>query len=41
MSGTSTGVQPPPPGTYAAGPDRFSITFTTRHMFGLGRVTGS
>lgn len=31
----------PDPGTYDVDPTRSSIRFTTRHMFGLGAVTGS
>jgi polyisoprenoid-binding protein YceI len=40
MSETAT-VQIPPPGTYRLDPAASSITFTTRHMFGLGGVRGS
>ncbi len=44
---TSTDPHPNPamavaaPGTYRADPSRSSVTFTTRHMFGLGGVSGS
>ena len=31
----------PAPGVYAVDPARSSITFTTKHMFGLGTVTGT
>lgn len=31
----------PAPGTYRLDPARSSTTFTTRHLFGLGKVTGS
>lgn len=34
-------VQLPPTGKYTADPQRSSITFTTRHMFGLGKVKGT
>jgi NAD(P)H:quinone oxidoreductase type IV len=34
-------VQLPPAGTYQVDPARSSITFTTRHLFGLGRVNGT
>ena len=34
-------VQLPPAGTYEVDPGLSSLTFTTRHMFGLGRVTGT
>lgn len=34
-------VQLPPAGTYEVDPARSSLTFTTRHMFGLGKVTGT
>jgi polyisoprenoid-binding protein YceI len=30
----------PPPGHYDIDPDRSRVTFTTRHLFGLGRVKG-
>lgn len=33
-------AQVPPAGTYRLDPVRSSITFTTRHMFGLAGVTG-
>jgi polyisoprenoid-binding protein YceI len=32
---------PPPPGTYRLDADRSTISFTTRHFFGLGKVTGT
>lgn len=41
MSGTASGVQLPPPGIYTVDPKWSSITFTTRHMFGMGSVTGN
>ena len=31
----------PAPGVYAVDPSRSTITFTTKHMFGLGKVTGT
>lgn len=31
----------PAPGTYRLDPARSSTTFITRHLFGLGKVTGS
>ena len=31
----------PQPGHYDIDPDRSRVTFATRHLFGLGRVTGS
>lgn len=34
-------VQLPPAGTYEVDPARSSLTFSTRHMFGLGKVTGT
>jgi NAD(P)H:quinone oxidoreductase type IV len=34
-------VQLPPAGTYEVDPAGSSLTFTTRHMFGLGKVTGA
>lgn len=34
-------VQLPPAGTYEVDPARSTLTFTTRHMFGLGKVTGT
>src|ERR1700745_30158 len=40
MSTTSTAVQAPPAGRYAIDPAGASITFVTRHMFGLGKVRG-
>lgn len=41
MNSPATGVRLPPPGSYTVDPDRSSITFATRHLFGLGAVTGS
>jgi polyisoprenoid-binding protein YceI len=40
MSDTAT-VQIPAAGTYRLDPETSSISFATRHMFGLGGVTGS
>ena len=40
MSTTSSAVQAPPAGRYAIDPAGSSITFVTRHMFGLGKVRG-
>src|SRR5260370_28939973 len=40
MSTPSTAVQAPPAGRYAIDPARSSVTFVTRHMFGLGKVRG-
>ncbi len=34
-------VELPPAGTYTVDPERSSISFTTRHMFGLGKVNGT
>jgi NAD(P)H:quinone oxidoreductase type IV len=34
-------VQLPPAGAYTVDPERSSIGFTTRHMFGLGKVNGT
>ncbi|MBK6010428.1 NAD(P)H:quinone oxidoreductase [Streptomyces sp. MBT53] len=34
-------VSLPPAGTYVIDPARSSVTFTTRHLFGLGRVSGT
>jgi polyisoprenoid-binding protein YceI len=34
-------VAPPPPGTYRLDPDRSTVRFTTTHVFGLGKVTGT
>lgn len=34
-------VELPPAGTYTVDPERSSIGFTTRHMFGLGKVNGT
>ena len=36
-----TTVSIPPAGTYKVDPGASSVTFATRHMFGLGGVTGS
>jgi polyisoprenoid-binding protein YceI len=35
------GVARPPAGTYRIDPAHSTVTFTTTHMFGLGRVRGS
>lgn len=40
MPATSTAVQAPPAGRYAIGPVGSSVTFVTKHMFGLGKVRG-
>src|SRR6267378_2479879 len=40
MSTTSTAVQAPPAGRYAIDPAGSSLTFATKHMFGLGKVRG-
>jgi polyisoprenoid-binding protein YceI len=40
MSETAT-VQIPAPGTYRLDPENASISFATRHMFGLGGVRGN
>jgi polyisoprenoid-binding protein YceI len=37
----ATAVQIPPTGTYRVDPAASQITFTSRHMFGLGPVKGS
>ena len=34
-------VELPPAGTYTVDPERSSIGFTTRHLFGLGKVNGT
>jgi polyisoprenoid-binding protein YceI len=34
-------IQVPAPGQYTIDPRRSTIEFTTRHMFGMGKVTGS
>jgi polyisoprenoid-binding protein YceI len=34
-------VPPPPPGRYAINPERSTVTFTTRHLFGLAPVRGT
>jgi polyisoprenoid-binding protein YceI len=41
MSTTSTAVQAPPAGRYAIDPAGSSVTFVTKHMFGLGKVRGT
>ena len=41
MSTTSTAVQAPPVGRYVIDPDGSSVTFVTKHMFGLGQVRGT
>jgi polyisoprenoid-binding protein YceI len=38
---TEQAVSIPATGTYYLDPSRSSITFVTRHMFGLGQVTGT
>jgi polyisoprenoid-binding protein YceI len=40
MSTTSAAVQAPPAGRYAIDPAGSSVTFVTKHMFGLGKVRG-
>lgn len=40
MSTTSSAVQAPPAGRYAIDPAGSSVTFATKHMFGLGKVRG-
>ena len=40
MSTTSTAVQAPSAGRYALDPAGSSVTFVTKHMFGLGQVRG-
>ena len=40
MSTTSTAVQAPPAGRCAINPAGSSVTFVTRHMFGVGKVRG-
>ena len=40
MPTTSTAVQAPSVGRYAIEPTGSSVTFVTRHMFGLGKVSG-
>ena len=40
MLTTSTAIQAPPAGRYAIDPAGSSVTFVTRHMFGLGKVRG-
>jgi polyisoprenoid-binding protein YceI len=41
MSTPLTARQAPPAGRYALDPAGSSVTFETRHMFGLGRVRGT
>jgi polyisoprenoid-binding protein YceI len=41
MSTTSTAVQAPPVGRYVIDPAGSSVTFVTKHMFGLGKVRGT
>lgn len=41
MSTTSRAVQAPPAGRYAIDPAGSSVTFVTKHMFGLGKVRGT
>jgi YceI-like protein len=41
MSTTSTAVQAPPVGRYVVDPAGSSVTFVTKHMFGLGKVRGT
>lgn len=41
MSTPATQRQAPPTGHYAIDPASSSVTFVTRHMFGLGRVRGT
>jgi len=42
MAATTTGqIQIPPAGTYTLDRARSTVAFTTRHMFGAGKVTGS
>ena len=40
MPTTSTAVHPPPAGRHAIDPAGSSVTFVTKHMFGLGKVRG-
>jgi polyisoprenoid-binding protein YceI len=40
MPTTSPAVQAPPAGRYAIDPAGSSVTFVTKHMFGLGKVRG-
>ena len=40
MSTTSAAVQAPPAGRYAIDRAGSSVTFVTKHMFGLGKVRG-
>ena len=41
MPDTAAAVQIPAAGTYRIDPAASSLTFATRHMFGLGAVKGS
>lgn len=41
MSAPMTARQAPPAGRYTLDPSRTSVTFVTRHMFGLARVRGT
>jgi len=41
MTDATSDVQLPAVGTYRIDPSTSTITFTTRHMFGLGAVKGS
>jgi len=41
MPTTSTAVQAPPVGRYVIDPAGSSVTFVTKHMFGLGKVRGT
>jgi polyisoprenoid-binding protein YceI len=41
MSSLLTAWQAPPAGRYALDPARTSVSFVTRHMFGLARVRGT
>ncbi|MFC1407238.1 MULTISPECIES: YceI family protein [Streptacidiphilus] len=40
-TGTPVPVTVPPAGAYVIDPSRSTIDFTTKHMFGLGTVTGT
>ena len=41
MATTTGQIQIPPAGTYLLDPDRSTVAFTTRHMFGTGTVKGT
>jgi polyisoprenoid-binding protein YceI len=41
MATTTGQIQIPPTGTYVLDPARSTVAFTTRHMFGAGRVKGT